>query len=290
MASEVPGWVDRHEYPFAAHYFPTDAGRIHYVDEGSGSPIVFVHGNPAWSFEFRNLIKPLSGAHRCLAPDHLGFGLSDKPLDWSYLPTAHAENLERFLESLDLHDLTIYGQDWGGPIGLSYAIRHPERVRALVVSNTWLWSVRRDWYYQAFSKFIGGPIGRSLIRRRNFFAKTVMRMAYGDRRRLTPAIHQHYLRPLEVPLERKGCWVFPKQIVGSSKWLATLWSQRERLRGRKFLFAWGMKDIAFREKELQRWCEAFPEGKAVRYPDAGHYLAEEKPQELTSEIRAMLGS
>jgi len=112
-------WLDRDEYPFAPHYLTTPAGRLHYIDEGSGRPIVFVHGNPVWSFLYRNQIKALTSEHRCIAPDHIGFGLSDKPRDWTYLPAQHAANLEQLLEPMDLHDLTLVIGDWGGPIGIS---------------------------------------------------------------------------------------------------------------------------------------------------------------------------
>ena len=132
---------------------------MHYVDEGSGRPVVFVHGNPVWSFMFRNQIKALSPTNRCIAPDLLGFGLSDKPHDWSYLPAEHAAHLDAFLESLDLHDVTLVIGDWGGPIGISYALGHPDRIHSIVVSNTWMWSVSRQIKFRLFSGFTGGPIG-----------------------------------------------------------------------------------------------------------------------------------
>ena len=164
-------WIDREEYPFESHYFDVPAGSLHYVDEGCGQPIVMVHGNPTWSYLYRHLIKRLRSEYRCLAPDHLGFGLSDKPKDWSYLPADHATNLTALIEELGLKNITLVVQDWGGPIGLSYAVDHPENVARIIIMNTWAWPVNRDWYYIAFSGFVGGPIGRMLIRRYNFFAK-----------------------------------------------------------------------------------------------------------------------
>ena len=329
----TPGWLDRKEFPFEPHYFETPAGKMHYLDEGpadpeapeevsgpvsekdggSGtSPVVFVHGNPSWSFEFRHLIKELTGlssaaaptgknsgpspsgssihrtsGRRCIAPDHIGFGLSDKPPEWTYLPEDHAKNIEAFMDSLELPPVTLVVGDWGGPIGLSYAIAHPERVRALLIYNTWLWSVRGDWYYQAFSRFTGGPVGRFLIQRRNFFARDIMRAVYGNKKKLTPEIHAHYLGPLTDPLERKGCWIFPRQIVGSSEWLSSLWSRAAVLRDKKICIAWGMKDIAFREKELKTFEGLFPQARVLRFPDAGHYLPEEKPEELAAEIERL---
>lgn len=284
----TPTWLDQAEYPFTPKQFSLPMGRMSYIDEGEGDAIVMVHGNPTWSFEFRSLIKHYSATHRCIAPDHIGFGLSDKPVDWDYLPQHHAENFERLLESLDLENITLVVNDWGGPIGLSYAIRHPDKIKNIVVTNTWLWSVKGDWYYQAFSRFMGGAIGRWLIRKYNFFANTIMKMAYGDKSKLTPEIHQQYLMPLAVPEERKGCWVFPKQIIASSAWLAELWSRRDVLDDKIKLIAWGMKDIAFREKELNHWSKHFPDAKVVRYPDGGHFVPDEKSAELIAGMTEML--
>jgi haloalkane dehalogenase len=260
---------------------------MHYVDEGSGDAIVFVHGNPSWSFEFRNSIKELSKTYRCIAPDHIGFGLSDKPLDWSYLPQEHAENLETLLESLQLNNITLVVGDWGGPIGLSYAVKHSEKVKHIVITNTWLWSVENDWYYQTFSKLAGGPIGRFLIKRHNIFANKLVKALFGDKRKLTKEIHKHFFMPFENPANRKGNWTFPRQIIESSDWLESLWNQIDVLTSKKVLIAWGMKDIGFRKKELNKWIGTFPNAKVVCYSDAGHFVSEEKSTELVGEIRQM---
>jgi len=286
---DAPAWLDKREYPFAPHYFSTDAGRMHFVDEGTGRPVVFVHGNPAWSFMFRNQIKALAGSHRCIAPDHIGFGLSEKPHNWSYLPAEHAANLEALLEELDLQDITLVIGDWGGPIGIAYALCHPQRIRDVMVSNTWMWSVRSQLKFRLFSGYMGGPIGRYLIRSRNSFAKSGFKGAFGDPRRLNPEIHEQYIRPFDEPMDRKGSWVFPKQIIASSDWLNSLWERRATLQSKRFLFVWGMKDVGFGEKELQRWLRQYPDGHVVRFPDAGHFLAEEMSAQFTSELRILVG-
>jgi pimeloyl-ACP methyl ester carboxylesterase len=290
----VPTWIDRNIYPFTPKQFPVPAGAMSYVDDGTdagpsaGGPIVMIHGNPSWSFEYRALIRHFSVSHRCIAPDHIGFGLSDKPTDWGYLPAQHAKNLELLLESLDLQEITLVVNDWGGPIGLSYAINHSDRIKNIVITNTWMWSVRSDWYYQVFSRFMGGFIGRWLIRRFNFFAQNIMKTAYGDKSKLSPQIHRHYLMALSEPAERKGCWFFPGQIIGSSAWLADLWAQRDALNGKVKLIAWGMKDIAFREKELNRWTGQFPGARVVRFVDTGHFVADENSEALIAEMTKLL--
>ncbi len=283
-----PDWLDRTAYPFAAHSFATAAGRLHYVDEGQGAPVVMVHGNPTWSFLYRRLILQLRAQYRCVAPDHLGFGLSDKPAGWDYGPEAHAVHLTALIDHLGLKDLTLVVQDWGGPIGLAYAVAHPENIARVVLLNTWAWPVNRDPYYIGFSGLMGGPLGRLLIRRYNFFAAVILRQAFGDSRRLTAAAHAHYLRPLATPADRTGCLVFPKQIIAATPWLAALERQLPVLRGKPIQIVWGMKDIAFRASELRRWEQCFPEAQVLRLPTVGHYVQEEAPEALGAALAAFL--
>lgn len=281
-------WIDRNEYPFAPQYFEAPAGRLHYVDEGQGEVVVMLHGNPAWSFLYRKLIRQLSSRYRCIAPDHIGFGLSDKPADWSYLPEEHAKNLAALIGHLGLKNVTLVMQDWGGPIGMHYALTHPANIARLVVMNTWAWPVNRDFHFVSFSALMGGPIGRLLIRKRNFFAGTFMRAAFGDKSKLSEAAHRHYLRALPSEADRKGCYVFPKQIVAATPWLAQLWSRIAVLEDKPTLFVWGMKDVAFREKELLRWQKALPNSDTVRLPTVGHFIPEEAPEELGRAVAAFL--
>jgi haloalkane dehalogenase len=281
-------WIDRTEYPFAAHYFQTAAGKLHYVDEGQGEVFVMIHGTPSWSFLYRNLIKQLRPQYRCIAPDHMGFGLSDKPFDWSYLPEEHANNLEALIAHLGLKNVTLVMQDWGGPIGIAYALKHPENVKRLIIMNTWAWPVNDDFHYVAFSAFMGGPLGRLLIKTRNFFAGTFMRAAFGDKRKLSKHAHDHYLRALPDAAARKGCYIFPKQIVASTPWLEKLWNGIGALKDKPTLFVWGMQDVAFREKELLRWQSALPHAHTVKLPGVGHFVQEEAPQELGSAVAEFL--
>jgi len=281
-----PSWLDTTAYPFAPRWFDAPDGTMHYLDEGTGNPVVLVHGNPTWSFQFREVVRRLDGV-RAIAPDHLGFGLSDKPRGYSYRPRDQARNLAALLDSLDLHDVTLVVGDWGGPLGLSWALDHPDRVRSLVITNTWMWSVRRDWYYQGFSGFMGGPIGRRLIMRRNFFAGGFLPQVYGDRTKLTPEIHAQYLAPLGTPDDRVGCARFPREIIASSEWLDSLWRRRGALPHERVTLAWGMKDKAFRAKELDRWQSLFPSARVLRLGDCGHFVAEEHPDVLAAEILAV---
>lgn len=280
----LPEWFNSCMYHFEPHYFPAPAGMMHYIDQGQGDPVVFVHGNPGWSFEFRDVINGISISRRCIAPDHIGFGLSDKPADWDYLPEHHARNFHAFMEHLDLQDITLVVNDWGGPIGLSYAIAHPERIKRLVILNTWMWSVRDDWYYRMFSGFMGGPIGRFLTGNFNFFGRAVVPMVYGSQKKLNREDHHFMIAPHTSRADRKGAYVFPREIIGSSEWLAGLWAQRGKLQGIPATIIWGMKDIAFREKELNVWLDALHPEKVIRLDDVGHYPQDEAPQVLAEEL------
>ena len=267
-------WIDKNEYPFNPKYFDFPMGRMHYVDEGdSDNAIVMVHGNPAWSYTYRKLIKCLSKKFRCIAPDHIGFGLSDKPLEWDYLPESHALNFERFLKHLKVNSITLVVGDWGGPIGLSYAVNNPDKIKSIIITNTWMWSVKGIFHYEMFSRFMGGIIGRTLIKKYNFFVKVLMKKMF--RAEISPSVHQHYIEPLKNPTDRKGCWVFPKQIIGSSEWLSCLWEKRHSIASKPSMIVWGKKDIAFREIELKKWRTLLHDVEVHEFDNVGHFVQEE---------------
>ena len=146
--------VDRAAYPFDDKWRPLRAGRMHYVDEGAGEPIVFAHGTPTWSFEWRHLIRALSPEYRTIAPDHLGFGLSERPRSAPYTPEWHAENFIEFVEALDIGPLTLVVHDFGGPIALPLALRRPDLVKRLVVTNSWMWSFVGDRDMEQFKTLV----------------------------------------------------------------------------------------------------------------------------------------
>jgi pimeloyl-ACP methyl ester carboxylesterase len=285
----VPSWVDGAEYPFQSHWLRLSQGRMHYVDEGAGEVLLFVHGNPSWSFEYRRLIRHFVRTHRCIAIDHLGFGLSDKPVDASYLPQFHASNLARFIDELGLINVTLVVHDWGGPIAMSYALQHAGNVRRIVACNSWFFSVRDQVVLRSFSRLIGGPLGRLLIRRFNLFARVLLPASFGDKRRLTHALRRQFTAPFPTPASRKGTWVFPRAIIGESAWLETLWELRAQLAHIPVLLLWGMKDPAFAPL-LPRWQRAFPNNQTVTFDDVGHNVPEELGDRANAPIEAFLAS
>ena len=289
MSDARPDWLSDELYPFESRFFETaDGHAMHYVDEGAGPPIVFVHGNPAWSFEFRHLIRGLRSEFRCIAPDHVGFGLSsrsDRRED--HHPRAHAERLTALLERLDVREATLFLTDWGGPIGLEFARRRPQRVGKLVISNTWCWPVSRDPWYLGFSFMMRSPLGQFLIKRRNFFVNRVMPMAVGNKAALTPEAMDHY-RNAQPEGSRDACAAFPGHIIGATGWIRSIREEREAFTGKPSLILWGLRDIAFRRKELERWKAELADFTVHEFEDCGHFLAEEAPERILPELRAFL--
>lgn len=276
-ADAAPAWLDPALYPFASHWFTSVDGRMHFVDEGTGPPVVLVHGTPTWSFLFRHLVIHLRERHRVIAIDHLGFGLSDKPKDAPYEPRDHARRLLALLDALDLRDATLAVHDFGGPIGLAAAIARPHRFERLVLFNTWMWSVGGDAAIARGARVAGSWLGRLLYRYGNFPVKVLMPKALGDRSVLTPAVHRHYAAPLGRPDERMGAWGCARALLGSGPWFDELWSRRDRLGNRPMMLLWGMRDPTFGAAYLERWRHAFPDAAAHTFPSSGHFVPEEVP-------------
>ena len=285
-----PAWLSDAMFPFESRFFHAPGGhRMHYIDEGTGAPVVFVHGNPSWSFEFRRLVVGLRGEFRCVAPDHVGFGLSsrsDRRDD--HHPRAHAERFEALLDHLDLRDATLFLTDWGGPIGLDVARRRPERVARLVIANTWCWPVSRDPHFVMFSLLMRSPLGQLLIRRSNGFVNRVMPRAVGDRASLTAEALSHYRRAQPDPAARAASAALPGHIVGASGWLDSIWRERAAFSEKPALILWGLRDIAFRRTELERWAAALRRADVHEFDDCGHFLAEEAPERILPVMREFL--
>lgn len=285
----TPDWLDRTAYPFRSRTMELPEGRIHYVDEGQGPVLLMIHGTPTWSFLYRKLIGALAPNYRCIALDHLGFGLSDKPRDGQYRPKDHARRLREFIERLELRDINLMVHDFGGPIGLAYASEHPENVRALILANTWMWSMHGKRSAETVGRVMGGPLGRRLYTRLNFSPRFILRAAWGDKSSLTPAVHAHYLNPFPTPAARQAPWVLAREVLGSSDWYERLWERRDRIAGKPALILWGMKDPAFGAAELARWQEVFPDAQTVRLDHVGHFVPDEAP-EVANVIRDFLAS
>jgi haloalkane dehalogenase len=286
VAGTVPPWVDRAAYPFESRWLSLPAGRLHYVDEGSGPAILFVHGTPTWSFEWRHLIAGLRATHRCVAPDHLGFGLSDRPAGAAYTPEAHAERLREFVARVGLERFTLVVHDFGGPIGLPLAVGGA-RVERLVVLNSWMWSFADDREMTKRAKMIAGGFGKFLYRRLNASLRLITPSAYGDRNKLTRAIHAQYLNVFpDADSRERVLYALALALTGSAAHYDSLWQRRAALAAIPSLVVWGLKDSAFRPHQLAKWREALPHAHVVELPSSGHWPHEEVPEAVLGALRA----
>lgn len=290
LAAVAPAWLDRSLYPFAIHRHHTEHGAMAYVDEGRGRPILLVHGTPSWSFEWRHSIAALSATHRVVAPDHLGFGLSDKPALAPYAPRDHADRLIGLVRALDLRDLTLVVHDFGGPIGLPIALEEPARVKSLVLVNTWAWAHGDDPQIGRTSRFIASPIGRFLYTWLNASPRWIVPMSFADKTKLTQRIHRHYLLPFGSRSERIAPWVLGCELAGSDGYYESIWARRAELASIPATIVWGMRDPAFGPTYLARWKWAFPSATLVELENAGHFPQEEEPSRVTEAIRRAASS
>jgi haloalkane dehalogenase len=238
-----------------------------------------LHGNPTWSFTWREVIKALRGSYRCIAPDLPGFGLSRAPAGYGFTPAEHAEQIERLVRELDLHDATLLVQDWGGPIGFAVVGRLPERFRAYVIGNTWAWSMKDNRGARIFSAFLGGPVGRYLIVRRNFFVDTIIPRA--TRADLPERVMDMYRGPFHTRESREAVAVLPKQIIAATPWLEQVES---RIPERPALIVWPTADQAFGDAERRRWESMLPDHRTVTLEGARHYIGEDAPGEIAEAV------
>lgn len=276
----MTGWLNPALYPFSPKRFATREGALSFVDHGTGPALLLVHGTPSWSFEFRSVILQLAGKYRCVAPDHLGFGLSDKPAAAALDPSAHATRLTDLVTDLDLQDITLVVHDFGGPIGLGAALRLNERVRRIVVLNSWMWPNGDDPALVKLGKVIEGPVGRFLYRFVNFSPRVLLPAMFADKKKLTKEIHRHYLGPFSRRADREGTYAMARALLGADAFYAELWAARAALAPKLTDIVWGQKDPAFKDVYLQRWIEGFPLARVHRLPQVGHFVAEEEPDAL----------
>lgn len=277
-------------YPFSSRYFTLDDHhtRLHYIDEGRGEPIVFVHGNPTWSFYWRNLVKGLSDTRRCIAIDHLGCGLSDKPLDGPYRLADRIDHLAHLVDALDLHDITWVVHDWGGPIGLGAALRFPDRTKRVVITNTGVFDGPIPLEIKACRWPIVGPLA---VRGLNGFVRVGFLRAV--ERPMPPAVREGFLAPYGHWDERVAIQRFIEDIPleadhPTRKLFFALGEQIRTLGDRPILIAWGEKDFCFTTFYRDGFQERFPNAEVMSLPDASHWLCEDAGDALLARIRTFL--
>lgn len=276
---------DSRLFPFQSRWFESRVGAVHYVDEGVGDPILLLHGNPTWSFLYRGIIIRLKKRFRCIALDYPGFGLSARPHDYGYTPAEHAEVVRDLVRELDLQNVTIMGQDWGGPIGMSVAAQEMPRLRALVMGNTWYWPID-SWQAKTFAYVMSMAPMQSMILNNNMFVEKIMPMSV--KHPLAEEVLEHYREAMPTPASRVGAAEFPVQLTAATAWLAALeQTVQEELSNVPLLLTWGLHDVAFGRRFMERFRQDFNSVK-IRRLDAKHYIQEDAPAEIADAIEQFL--
>lgn len=281
-------WLNTVEFPFEPRAFQTADGNMHYVDVGRGRPIVFLHGSPTWSFLFRNLLKGLSPRFRCIAVDHLGLGLSDKPREADYRPRAHTARLEALITSLGLQNVTLVGHDFGASIGLDFAGKHPDMVRDIVLMNTWLWSLAHNPVSRFVSNTAASPINQYWFRLLNPSPKFYLPVLFADNHRLPKWVQDQYQNAFNNQFETYCPEALARALTNDEGWFEVVRRELGEARNKPCLILWGDQDIAYGEGACDRLGALLPNAAIVRLPGVGNYVPEEAPEQCIRHITRFL--
>lgn len=288
----MPDW--RSLYPFGSHFFETGSGaRLHYLDEGprGAPPLLMVHGNPTWSFYWRNLVLGLRDDYRCVVPDHIGCGLSDKPQRYRYQLAQHIDNLAELVEKLDLKNITLLAHDWGGAIGLGAVLKSQQRFSRIVLFNTGAFPPPFvPWRIAACRIPIFGKVA---IQGFNLFARAAISMATEKPERMTPEVRAGLLAPYDNWANRIATYRFVKDIPFSKlhpTWhtLGSIESQLFTLRDKPIALVWGMRDWCFDPRCLTRFRQHWPDAEVHELADCGHYVVEDAHERIVPIVREFL--
>lgn len=273
-------------YPFTSHWLNLGGVRYHYLDEGprNAPPVVLLHGNPTWSFYYRTLIPTLSQTHRVIVPDHIGCGLSDKPQDYPYTLQQHIQNFKVLVTHLELDDFTLVVHDWGGIIGMGYAIDRPETINRLVVFNTTAFYLKKLTFLILMCRSHG--LGAFLVRGLNAFAGLATFLAMSNHSRMTRRVRAGYLAPYNSWENRIAIHRFVQDIPWEDDHptrplLMRIDAGLETLRNHPMLIIWGAGDFVFTEKEFfTEWQRRFPQAETHVLQNAGHYVVEDAHEQI----------
>jgi haloalkane dehalogenase len=282
-------------YPFEGRFLDRAGVRLHYLDEGRGEAVVMLHGNPTWSFFYRDLIRGLRDRYRVIAPDHVGCGLSDKPGDdrYAYVLQSRVDDLDALLEHLGLGEgLTLVLHDWGGMIGMAWASRHPERIARLVVLNTAAFlptpGKRLPWQLRLVRNT---PLGPLLVRGLGLFSRGLVRFCAV--RPLPAGVRAGYLAPYRSWMERIAVLRFVQDIPvrpGDRSYGLVRWVEEAlpRFRAVPMLICWGERDFVFDPSFLAGWRERFPDAEVHSFAAAGHLVLEDAGERILPLVRDFL--
>jgi len=281
-------------FPFQSLYFKAPDGQMAYVDQGRGEPIVMLHGNPTWSYLYRKFIPPIAARHRAIAVDHIGFGRSDKPVKTLRLED-HIQNFSELALNLNLTEATLVMQDWGGPIGLGFATRHPERIKRLVIMNTWAFRIAAGTgLHPLLEQFRTPGIGEAMVQGLNLFVEGFLPAGIHRPERRDPLMMAAYRAPFPDFNSRAPILAFPRDIpVGddhpSSAIMGAIQDNLHKLQV-PALIVWGVHDIAIPPQLIEaRWLRYFPDAEVHLLDTASHFLQEDEPEQIVSLILDFVG-
>ena len=288
--------ISKDIYPFEGKYLDLTDIKYHYLDEGSGDPVVMVHGNPSWSIYYRNLVKALKNDYRCIVPDHIGCGFSDKPSDENYEYTLdqRVDDLEMLLQYLKIDkNITLVLHDWGGMIGMAYASRYPKSIKRIVLLNTAAFLLPTTKKLPFALKLVRNTeIGANLVKHFNAFSLGASVVGC-TRKLMSKEMREAYQAPYNTPENRIATLRFVQDIPleEEDKSYKTVFEVQEKLTQFKdlpILMCWGMKDFVFDKHFLNKWMEYFPNAKVHKFDDCGHYILEDASDEVIKLIQDFL--
>lgn len=269
---------------------------MHYIDEGSGEAVVMVHGNPSWSYYYRNLVLGLSTAYRCISMDHIGCGLSEVPAEslYSYTLKQRVDDLEALIEHLQLKSFNLVVHDWGGMIGLAYADRHPEKVKRFVILNSAAFPLPATKSFPAPLWLTRTRFGEYLVLKFNAFSRLAARISC-KRKKLSDTEMQAYTAPYEMPERRIATLRFVQDIPLNSDdagydFISGIASRLKQFHNTPAIICWGLKDFVFDKHFLAEWQQYWPHADVHRFEDCGHYILEDAFDEILPLIKSHLSS
>ncbi len=285
------------DYPFKSHFLDRAGYKLHYLDEGSPDhdPIVLLHGNPTWSFYYRRVIAALSPTHRCIAPDHIGMGLSDKPGDdrYQYTLDRRVDDVEALLDHLHIKsNITLILHDWGGMIGTAFATRHPDRIKQFVILNTGAFHLPKSKPLPWQLKLCRGPLGALFVRGFNGFSRDAVKSCV-IRLSLPPEVKRAYLAPYNSWSNRIAVHRFVQDIPlkpGDRAYdtVTRVQDNLHQFANHPMLICWGLRDFVFDHHFLSEWEKRFPRAAVHRYEDGGHYILEDAHEQIIPLMREFL--
>lgn len=283
-ARQIP-WLDPALYPFQHRYLTVEGCKVHYIEEGAGPTLLFIHSGPCWSFQYRDIIRVLRTRFRCVAPDMPGFGLSDAPAGYGYTLAEHSRVLEALVDKLGLSDITMAVHATGGPVGFGIAARRPELFRAFIVSNTFAWSPMSYPFTRKMFRIMGSrPIG-FLIVHANFLVRIMMRFGIGKRRGgFSAAERRAYRGPFIDRKRRRSISDALRDISRNPPFYAEVERGLAKLHDMPMLILWGEFDNGRRVDWPAEWERRFPAHRSAIVKGAAHFIHDDAPAEVTEEI------